>query len=74
MRALLPIAFAIALAGMNAASGGEVSVHGSSTVMNAMMAPRQAEIEKRPGQQLRIVGTDHSVASLTFSMVARRSQ
>ena len=56
MRALLPIAFAIALIGTSAARGAEVSVHGSSTVMNAMMAPSQAEIEKRSGQQLRIVG------------------
>ena len=56
MRALLPLAFAIALAGSNAACGGEVSVHGSTTVMNTIMAPRQAEIEKWSGQHLRIVG------------------
>jgi phosphate transport system substrate-binding protein len=56
MRVLLLVAVALALAGTKAACGTEVSVHGSSTVMNTIMAPRQAEIEKLSDQQLRIAG------------------
>jgi phosphate transport system substrate-binding protein len=56
MRSVVPIAFAVILAGTQAAWAGQVSLHGSTTVMNAIMVPNKAEIEKRSGEQLEIVG------------------
>lgn len=51
---LAALAFVVAMTSM--ASAGQVSLHGSTTVNNAILTPKKAEIEKASGQQLEIVG------------------
>src|SRR5207244_12985207 len=40
----------------HAAWAGEVTLHGSTTVVNVIIAPHKAEIEQQSGQHLVIVG------------------
>jgi phosphate transport system substrate-binding protein len=69
---VLAIAFFGALVGMRGAAAEEVTSHGSSTVMNAIVATHQSEIESRSGQKLRVVGngSQRGIADL----VAGRAQ
>lgn len=56
MRKLPFIALSLIMATMNVAAAGQVSLHGSTTVNNAILTPKKGEIEKASGQQLDIVG------------------
>ena len=56
MRKLPFLVLSLTLATMNMAVAGQVSLHGSTTVNNAILTPKKAEIEKMSGQQLDIVG------------------
>jgi phosphate transport system substrate-binding protein len=56
MRRTFAIALAAILAVTQTVWAGEVSLHGSTTVMNTLIVPNKAEIEERSGQQLRLVG------------------
>src|SRR2546430_3465151 len=72
MRAILPITFAVIGAFISTAWAGQVSLHGSTTVMNAIIVPSKAAIEEQSGQQLDIVGngSQRGIADL----VAGRAQ
>jgi phosphate transport system substrate-binding protein len=56
MRKLPFLVLALLFATMNVAAAGPVSLYGSTTVNNAILTPKKAEIEKASGQQLDIVG------------------
>jgi phosphate transport system substrate-binding protein len=56
MRHLPVVVLSFLLATMSMAVAGEVSLHGSTTVMNMILVPKKAQIEKASGQQLDIVG------------------
>src|ERR1700736_2301723 len=56
MRHFPVVILSLFVATTNMAVAGEVSLHGSTTVMNMILAPKKAEIEKASGQQLDIVG------------------
>jgi hypothetical protein len=45
---------------MQAATAQEVTLHGSTTVLNTIVAPHQAEIEQRSGQRISSSGTARS--------------
>jgi phosphate transport system substrate-binding protein len=56
MRKLPFLVLSLLVATMNMAAAGQVSLHGSTTVNNAILTPKKAEIEKASGQQLDVVG------------------
>lgn len=56
MKKLSLLVLSLILSTMNVAAAGQVSLHGSTTVNNAILTPKKAEIEKASGQQLTIVG------------------
>ena len=64
--------FAVVLAVTQAAWAGQVSLHGSTTVMNTIIGPNKTEIERQSGQQLELVGngSQRGIADL----VAGRAQ
>jgi phosphate transport system substrate-binding protein len=72
VRVMLLSAFAVALAVTQAAWAGQVSLHGSTTVMNTIIGPNKTEIERQSGQQLELVGngSQRGIADL----VAGRAQ
>jgi len=55
-RLIFAIGFIGACAAMQKAAAEEVTLHGSTTVLNTVVAPHQAEIEQRSGQKLKLVG------------------
>jgi phosphate transport system substrate-binding protein len=72
VRVMLPSALAVVLVGTQAAWAGQVSLHGSTTVMNTIIGPNKTEIERQSGQQLELVGngSQRGIADL----VAGRAQ
>jgi hypothetical protein len=56
VRVMLLSVFAVVLAVTQAAWAGQVSLHGSATVMNTIIGPNKTEIERQSGQQLELVG------------------
>jgi phosphate transport system substrate-binding protein len=56
MRKLPFLVLSLFVATTSMAAAGPVSLHGSTTVNNAIMTPKKAEIEKASGQQLDVVG------------------
>jgi phosphate transport system substrate-binding protein len=56
MKHLPALILSLVIATMHMAAAGQVTLHGSTTVNNAIMVPKKAEIEKASGQQLDIVG------------------
>ena len=56
MRKLPFLVLSLLVATMNMAAAGQVSLHGSTTVNNAILTPKKAEIEKASGQQLDVIG------------------
>jgi phosphate transport system substrate-binding protein len=56
MRKLPFVALSLILATTGMAAASPVSMHGSTTVNNAILTPKKADIEKASGQQLDIVG------------------
>ncbi len=72
VRVMLLSAFAVVLTVTQAAWAGQVSLHGSTTVMNTIIGPNKTEIERQSGQQLELVGngSQRGIADL----VAGRAQ
>ena len=72
VRVMLPSALAVVLVGTQALWAGQVSLHGSTTVMNTIIGPNKTEIERQSGQQLELVGngSQRGIADL----VAGRAQ
>jgi ABC-type phosphate transport system substrate-binding protein len=72
VRVMLPSAFAVVLVGTQPVWAGQVSLHGSTTVMNTIIGPNKTEIERQSGQQLELVGngSQRGIADL----VAGRAQ
>jgi phosphate transport system substrate-binding protein len=72
VRVMLPSAFAVVLVGTQAVWAGQVSLHGSTTVMNTIIGPNKTEIERQSGQQIELVGngSQRGIADL----VAGRAQ
>ena len=56
MNKIFAVFLAAALMNSPVAWAASVSLHGSTTIMNAIIAPNKAEIERLSGQQLDIVG------------------
>jgi phosphate transport system substrate-binding protein len=56
MKHLPAFILSLVIATTHMAVAGQVTLHGSTTVNNAIMVPKKAEIEKASGQQLDIVG------------------
>src|SRR5438552_1133042 len=56
MRKLLVASLLVVAANIAPASAGQISLHGSTTVNNAIITPKKAEIEKASGQTIEIVG------------------
>jgi phosphate transport system substrate-binding protein len=56
MRLPAVVILSLFVATTHTAVAGQINLHGSTTVMNMIVAPKKAEIEKASGQQLDIVG------------------
>jgi phosphate transport system substrate-binding protein len=56
MRKIFAFAIAVAFGSVTPAWSQAISLHGSTTVVNTILGPKKAEIEKLSGQQLEIVG------------------
>jgi phosphate transport system substrate-binding protein len=56
MRWLLALTVAVAFGSVTPAWSQAISLHGSTTVVNAIVGPKKAEIEKLSGQQIEVVG------------------
>jgi phosphate transport system substrate-binding protein len=56
MQKLPLLVLSVLIATTSMAAAGQISLHGSTTVNNAIFTPKKAEIEKASGQQLELVG------------------